>query len=91
VKIGARRRVDNQTPAPVKARLPPLNACFGSDTVTAPGLADEFVTAGAVIAALGFAANLLIVALAPTACAECLPRGLDTGDGSFERQRGFWQ
>jgi hypothetical protein len=44
-------------------------------------VADGFVAAGAVIAALGFAANLLIVALTP----------LDTGDGSFERQRGFRQ
>jgi hypothetical protein len=35
-------------------------------------VADGFVTAGTVIAALGFAANLLIVALTP----------LDTGDGS---------
>jgi hypothetical protein len=50
--------------------------CFGSDTVTAAGVAhDGFVTAGAVIASLGFAANLLIVALTPTACAEAILRG----------------
>jgi hypothetical protein len=38
-------------------------------------VADGFVTAGAVIAALGFATNLLIVALTPTACAEAILRG----------------
>jgi hypothetical protein len=36
--------------------------------VTASGVADGFGTAGAVVAALGFAANLLIVALTASPC-----------------------